>query len=64
MGKEDKIEKHPSQEEEDLEIKTPEELEEAKEETGVTTHKEVLERHREDIDEMKKKIEEEKKIEH
>jgi type I site-specific restriction-modification system R (restriction) subunit len=45
MGKEGKIEKHPSQEEEDLEIKTPEELEEAKKEAGTSTHKEVLKRY-------------------
>lgn len=39
------FENHPAYEEEDLEIQTPEELEEAKKEAGVAkNHKEVLER--------------------
>lgn len=54
MGKEGKIEKRPSQEEEDLEIKTSEELEEAKKEAGVTSHMEVLKRYGEMRKEDKK----------
>jgi len=57
MGKEGRIEKHPSQEEEDLEIKTSEELEEAKKEAGVSTHKEALKRY----GEIRKKEKETKK---
>lgn len=40
------FEEHPAYKDEDLEIKTPEELKEAKEKAGVTTHKEAVERAR------------------
>lgn len=46
MPKESNFEKHPAQKSENLEIKTKEELEEAKKEAGVTTHEEVLERYK------------------